>query len=89
MKTMEHTLAVIPKIDRNSDFNRWCGIEARCHIPVEVLRRACAFLAWDFSLASRVRPVPLSAHSSPVPWADVHSLSWRNARETAILRIQW
>ena len=78
MKAMEDASAVILKIDRSSDFNRWCGIEARCPIPVEVLRRACAFLAWEFSLASRVRPGPLSAHSPPVPWADAHSLSERN-----------
>lgn len=75
MKTMDDTLAVILKIDRSSDFNRWCGIEAQGPIPVEVLRRACAILAWDCSLASRVRPGPLSAHSSPVPWTDAHSLS--------------
>lgn len=63
MKTMEDTLAVILKIDRSSDFNRWCGIETRGPVPVEVLRRACGFLAWDCSLASRVRPDPLPAHS--------------------------
>ena len=44
MKTMEYALAVILKIDRSSNLNRCCGIEARCPFPVEVLRRACAFL---------------------------------------------
>jgi len=29
MKTMDDTLAVILKIDRSSDFNHWCGIEAQ------------------------------------------------------------
>jgi hypothetical protein len=75
MKAMEDSSAVILKIDRSSDFNRWCGIESRCAFPLEVLRRACAFLSWDFSLAWRVRPGPRSAHSPPVPRADAHSLS--------------